>query len=61
MGKFFFPIPAKPFKGKYNCTFHDSKGIFISFTPGFATCKRNIPSPFFKMTGLGYSLYLISG
>ena len=24
MGKFFFTTPAKPFLGKYNCTFRDS-------------------------------------
>ena len=30
IGKFFFTLPAKPFLVKYNCTFHDSKRIFIS-------------------------------
>ena len=54
MGKFFFSIPAKPLMGKYNCTFHDSQGIFISFTRRCAARKGNIPSPFFKMTGLGH-------
>ena len=53
MGKFVFSIPAKPLMGKYNCTFHDSQGIFISFTRRCAARKGNIPSPFFKMTGLG--------
>ena len=58
-GNFFFSIPAKPLMGKYNCTFHDSQGIFISFTRRCAARKGNIPSPFFKMTGLGHSYYLI--
>ena len=52
MGKFFFTTPAPPFMGKYNCTFHDSQGIFISPTRGFAARKGNIPSPFFEMMGL---------
>ena len=44
--------------GKYNCTFHDSYGIFISPTRGFAARRGNIPSPFFKMMGLGHFLTL---
>ena len=52
----FAASPAKPLMGKYNCTFHDLQGIYISFTRGFAARKGNIPSPFFKMTGLGHSL-----
>ena len=58
--KNFFSIPAKPLMGKYNCTFHDSQGIFISFTRRCAARKGNIPSPFFKMTGLGHFYYKIT-
>ena len=53
-GKFFFHYSCAPFMGKYDCTFHDSQGIFISHTRGFAAHMGNIPSPFFEMMGLGH-------